>query len=281
MNNVFDNFSMGNPNAIGQAFQSAFEAGQEKRKEHELNGVLSAYAVNPDDPGAVAKVAKYDPKLAISIGQDQQSRKAAAQKQQSMAHQQDVQRRAATGDAGALAELAGIDLDAWKTLGEVDRKAVKDRVDYIGQAALQIKTLPPEQRGAAWDAAIEQAVQNGHPDLAQYKGHYSEQALDGAIYSAGLVDNLHRLTEPKYMAPPQGSALVNVRDPASIKQYNDMTAPGAQSGGQFGNIPAVAIEHLKHDPSLKAQFDQKYGAGASDHVLGGSGGNVTGGFPGI
>jgi hypothetical protein len=35
------------------------------------------------------------------------------------------------------------------------------------------------------------------------------------------------------------------------------------------NVPAAAVEYLRGNPQLKAQFDAKFGQGAADRVLGG------------
>jgi len=55
----------------------------------------------------------------------------------------------------------------------------------------------------------------------------------------------------------------------------------ASAGGQVEappSIPEGAIKMLIQNPSLRGDFDKKYGAGAADRVLGGGGSNATGGF---
>lgn len=51
--------------------------------------------------------------------------------------------------------------------------------------------------------------------------------------------------------------------------------PAAQGGAQ---PPASAIDYLRKNPGLKAQFDQKYGAGSADRYLGGPTATPSGGF---
>jgi hypothetical protein len=58
------------------------------------------------------------------------------------------------------------------------------------------------------------------------------------------------------------------------EKYNDQWRntqyhkPVSTSGGAGGNVPQAAIEMLKGNPALSADFDAKYGAGASKRYLG-------------
>ena len=47
---IFD--SLQSPNNAGAVFVNAFESGQAKRKERDVNGALSAWAMNPGDQQA-------------------------------------------------------------------------------------------------------------------------------------------------------------------------------------------------------------------------------------
>jgi len=67
--------------------------------------------------------------------------------------------------------------------------------------------------------------------------------------------------------------------PAPAPRRGGATTPssggGTSTGGRLdasptsGGIPQGAIDHLKANPALREHFDQKYGPGASDKVLGG------------
>lgn len=133
---------------VGQKFQQGYQQGRQQRIEQETGKALEAYANNPDDPASVAGLARYNPQLAIQIQQDQRTRAAAAQKQEQ------EQRNAG--------------------------------IKVIGNAALQIKMLPPEQQPQAWDAAID-GLSAQYPGLANYRGKYSPQALDSVLAESGMT----------------------------------------------------------------------------------------------
>jgi hypothetical protein len=206
---IFD--GLPNVNAPGQAFQAGMRQAQAEREEREVRGALTAYAINPDDETAFERLAQWRPDMAIEIRQDQEKRRQAAAVS-------DLQRRAAGGDRTAMAELAGIDLDAWDKLADNDRQTTTERASVIGQAALRISQLPPEQRPAAWDQAIDQ-LSSRYPELAEYKGQYSEEALMSAIDSAKLVNDFFDLERPRYQAVPVDADLVNTSDPTAVSEY--------------------------------------------------------------
>lgn len=247
---IFD--GLPNVNAPGMAFQAGMQHARAEREDREARGALSAYALNPDDPANFERLAQYRPDVAIQFRQDQTKREQAAAVS-------DLQRRAAGGDRTAMAELAGIDLDAYDKLVDNERQTVAERAGVIGQAALRISQLPPEQRPTAWDAAIGQLSEQ-YPELAEYRGQYSEEALMGAIDSAKLVNDFHRLSRPDYQAIPEGGTLVNTNDPGAVQSFvNSPSAPAQPTTkADYDALPPGA-EYVAPDGTRRT----KGGAGAS------------------
>lgn len=256
MNSPFN--SLMNPAAVGQQFQQAFQQGREQRQQAEAKNALTAYAMNPQDTNALNALAQYQPEFVIQQRQKQQ----AAQVEQQKA---DLQRRAAGGDQAALAELAGVDFQAWNALDTKSKTEVKRRADYLGQAGLAVAQLPDlEQRAQAWDQAVMQGVQMGFADLAQYQGQYSDQALQGVLANAGMIKQFLDGQKIDYKVIPQGGYLQGF-------DSQGKPLPDAQGNVGFQEVPQAAADYLRQNPALAAEFDAKYGQGASQRVLGGAG----------
>jgi len=251
---------------IGQSILSAFDKGREDARNRRTESALAAYVTNPT-PEGVAEVAKYNPALGLQLQDREASRQAQMQKAQMQQIQADLQQRAAQGDAAALGQLAGIDINAWQKLSTAQKDQIKQSADYIGNAALNISRLPPEQRAAAWDAAVVEGERLGIRGLAQQAGQYSEQALQGALAKAGMVKDFISATEPHYQVIPEGGTLVDTRNASAVSGY---------VGSQDAPVQVQSVEQARSLPPGTRFIDPN---GNIRVVPGGSGGNAAGGFP--
>ena len=188
-------------------------------------GIVPTETQKSESQAAYERLAKINPRLAMQAQDRVAGQEAARAKLMQEQRAADLRTKAAQGDPAALQELVGIDFDSWKILDANKRRMVEDQTKFTGQAALRISQLPPEQQAAAWDQAVEQGVQAGYAGMADYRGKFSPQALQGAIDNAGLVEKFIELAQPKYMAIPEGGTLVNTRSPQAVGAFGVSQAP--------------------------------------------------------
>lgn len=133
-----------------------------------------------------------------------------------------------------------------------------DRTRYPSINAIQnaIDKGTGDENLVAFNAAINAAV-NTYARAINPKG---VATVDSTRHARELINS-------KYSSG-QFSAITDVMDKElKAAQQSGEKARGVLRG-QPTNIPSGAITMLKSDPSLAAQFDLKYGAGASAKVLG-------------
>ncbi len=254
---IFD--GLPDPSAPAQAFFAGLAHGKAEQEDKAVHGALSAYAINPDDPQAFRVLAQYKPELAITVHKDQVDRAKKLELQRLSA-------AAAQGDRSALAQLAGIDLDAYDKLADNQRQGLHTRVEVIGNAALDVASRPEAERPAAWDAYIDQLSQQ-YPELAPLKGQYSPERLNAAIAQAGQTQTHLNSLRPDYMAIPPGGTLVDTHNPAAVSQFQGGDVPIVSSPEEARKLPPGSMFRTPDGRTLR--------------VPGGAGGNAGGNFPNL
>ena len=259
---IFD--SLQNPANAGVSFVNAFETGRERKRQHQAESALSAWAVNPGDEQAFGALAQADPRLAITLRADQESKAALAKRaeQQQAAAGQEAHRTQMTQLAQLLDDSNDEDsyqrnLGAAKQLG-LDVTSAPPSFDpqWVGQQQIITHAFLDKPDKVSNDAQllVEAGYDPGTPAF--------QQAM------VGIINN-------KY-------ASEYVDEAGNVRRRTALNPPG-MPGPKSAAPPPEAVTELRRDPSAAAEFDAAFGKGAAARILGqgGAGGNVSGNFPAI
>lgn len=206
-------------------FAGYFQLGQELGQQaidNKVGNALTAYVTNPKDAAALATITRYDPKTGLALREKQAVADEKAKKAE-------LTQRAAGGDKTALLELWGLDSEAAKGLDRYTTDKALEGINYITNAAFQIKTLPVDQQAAAWDSYIDRGIAQ-FPGLAKYKGQYSEENLNSIVAQAGKMQELQTFMQPKYVPVGEGG-LQGFQFGVPIGGNAAQAAPQAPQGG--------------------------------------------------
>lgn len=215
----------------GQAVQQGFSQGYQLGQEIRGQNALKAYFADPENPNALAALGQASPALAFKAQEYALQRRKYDRELQA----QTLQQKAAAGDQAALAQLAGVDLDAWGKLNNAEKAKIKETQDYIGQAALRVSQLPEAERSKAWDQYT-----SGHPELTQYVGQYSPQALDQALARAGLVDKFLQSQKIEYHQQGERPSFATYGGTGQLVDPASVLGAGAVQASPTADLPVVA-----------------------------------------
>lgn len=254
--------SAGFQNALTMGMQMGAQARQARDQRNERNA-LAAYAKDPSETN-FGGLADVRPDLAIQ-------ERGRMQEQRQQEALQGLTGRALQGDPDALDELARVSFDRWKSIDTQQRQVAAREAEVNANAALDVLSYPPEQRGARIMGYAQQLGSQDIARIAQLPPDQQEAALRAAVAEGQMVERLIRMERPDYMAIPAGGTLVDTNNPAAVSQF------GSQAPS---NIPQEAIEALRRGDGSPEQFDEVFGAGSAARIMGGTASNGGGGFLG-
>lgn len=218
-------------NALARGMQIGSRI-RERREQEAQRNAFAEYAANPTREGAAGLV-QYNPQFGMG-------EIARFDQQAAAAREADVRRGAASGDPAAMAELAGIDLNAWRGLSSDQRQAAASQMEAMGNAAMYVANLPEEQRAAAWDQQVS-LLSRQFPELQQYQGQYSPEALASAVNGAGKFMDFWRTQQPDYMVLPENATMVDARNPAAVAQFGGQGGAPQQPQQPQRNSPLFSL----------------------------------------
>lgn len=224
------------------AFQRGYDFQRQNSEREQTQRALSMLGSNPNDPNALNALMRFQPQLAMKIRDDQRAQLAEQQKRELIT-------RAAAGDATAMQQLPGIDLEAWKALDKPRQEKVEQITELSGQIALGA------QNPAQWDELFSRAAQS-HPELAQFVGKFNER--QNVIAEAGQMKAFldsqkitHLVVPPGGRTVPldyQGNRLDVQQTQGGGDQAVDLTpeqaAPIIQGAQQSGTISKVDAQRV-------------------------------------
>lgn len=134
--------------------------------------------------------------------------------------------------------------------------------DYFVQAIDNVKSLPPEQQPAAFQSAVQDAVQKGHLDPQQaqgmqYQGPQQLDMLEKVLMGhSASVDAALKQAEARDKA---ASAEKTEQENAMVKQYGPMSGPAADQYYRALKQREILGQPLTDEQkaSMKAYEDQK------------------------
>lgn len=173
---------------------------------------------------------------------------------------------AAHGDQGAIDQIAGINPELFMRLDDRQREQAKAELADVTGAVRWADT--PEK----WQQVQQFYASHGH-DLSAYPFESREQSL---VALGRIGEYLSSAPKPDIRATEPGGGLYDVSggNVRVLVQPND----GSHPMGPSSSVPQAAIDMLRQNPQLKADFDAKYGQGAADRALGGQSQSGSGGF---
>lgn len=171
---------------------------------------------------------------------------------------------------------------AFKAMDESALKQNQAKNDSMGSAAYYLSRFSGPERQAAFAHVAPALLQAGwsQQEIQRAAGDLSDQALQGyqavAIDFDKMIDNelaQRQFEAGKSVAVAPGGNVAIIKPDGSAKWA---IGGGAPSGSAAP--PKAAADYLRRHPELRGDFDEKYGAGAADSILGGGASDGTGGF---
>lgn len=248
------------PREVGMAFQQGYDAQQQRNDQQNAKNAMRNFAMNPDDPNALAQIGQFDPRLMVQVQNAQrQARMDDFQMQQYQAKAEEAGREQKQAQLGQIARL----------FQGVTPENYANRVSIAQQMGVDISGVP-EQFDPEWTARQGEIFSflAGQPEALSAAG---KQAQDmglqpGTPEFKRAVSQIIEFGMPKYQVVPEGGTLVNTRDPSAVQQF----AQGQPSAGPAEGSTATNPQTGQKIILRNGQWVPLAG--------GGGGGNATGGF---